>query len=265
VSYFGMQQNFDMKMAEIIIEDTYGDAVSITQKKKTLLKFGQSEEVTTAERTIALLGAGESHEAYVSDNLITHFASEAADTTTAVVEGHTISGGVFTFVVQTITLAGTTKTALTTPLARISRVANTGATDWTGPIYFAEDVTFTSGIPQTESAIHLVVPGGVNQSLKAATTLSNVDYWIVNGMFASVNRKSAGDVDAYLQVRNVGGVFRPQALLSVSTEGSTGVYLPFSPPLIVTKNSDIRVTAQSLAGSGIAVSAWVNGYLATVV
>lgn len=42
-----------------VIEDTYGDAVSVDLKKKDLLKFGRNEAVGTTEATIMTLPAGE--------------------------------------------------------------------------------------------------------------------------------------------------------------------------------------------------------------
>lgn len=265
MTYFGLS-DFDFRMAEIIIEDTFGDVVSVQDKKKTLLKFGDRDDVGTSRATVARLGSGELHETYVSSNTITHVASDSgSDTGSATIEYHTVDGsGNFTFGVQTVTLAGTTKTALTTPCARVSRMYNPTATEWVGNIYVAEDVTFTGGVPQTASAVHLVVSAGEQQSFKAATTISNSDYYIVTGGTVSVLKKTSATVDFRLEVRQKGGVFRPVAIVGASTTGVNSVYVPLYPPVIVPANADVRITAVSSAAS-TEVAGWMQGYLASVV
>lgn len=258
--------NFDVYMAEQIIENTFGDKVSVLDKKKTLLKFGKRTDLgSTTRSTLAIMG-GNLNETYVTDNTITHFSSSSAnDTGDCYIEGHTVTGtgtsAQFTFVTQTVTLAGQTKTALTTPLARVSRVANTSATEWEGDIYVAEDVTFTNGVPQTASAIHIQVPAGEQQSFKAASTISNSDYYIITGGAVTVDKKTNAVVDFRLEVRLVGGVFRPVALISC-TQGDAK-FIPLDPPAIVPKNADFRITGIASTTS-VEAGAWVNGYLASV-
>ena len=260
-------ENPDITYLETIVEGTFGDTVSVAQKKKTLLKFGDRTDIGTTRTTVALLGSGILNETYQTSNTITHVASTiGGDTGSLMVEGHTVTGtgtsAQFTFVVQEVTLAGHTKTALTTPLARISRMYNNTSTEWTGTVYAAQDVTFTSGVPQTTAAIHCVIPAGEQQSFKAATTVSNSDYYFVTGGAVSVARKTNAVVDFRLEVRGVGGVFRPVAFISCSQGDAK--YTPFNPPAIVPKNADVRITATA-STSNVEAGGWFNGYLAKVV
>jgi len=265
MSYFGAK-DFDISMAEAIIEDTYGDTVSVAAKKKTLLKFGdRSDLAATTRSTVAELGLAALNETYVTTDAITHFASSSgSDTGDCYIEGHTVTGtgtsAQFTFVTQTVTLAGQTRTALTTPLARVSRVANPTSTEWVGNIYVAEDVSFASGVPA--SASHIMVPAGEQQSLKAATTISNSDYYIITSGAVEVGKKTNAVVDFRLEVRLVGGVFRPVAFVSCSQGDSK--FIPISPPAIVPKNADVRITALA-STTNVEAGAWFNGYLASVV
>lgn len=260
-------KDFNTWLVEQIIQDTYGDTVSVAQKKKTLLKFGKRTDLgSTNYSTLAIMG-GNDNETFVTTNAITHFASSSgSDTGDCYIEGHTVSGtgadAQFTFVTQTVTLAGQTKTALTTPLARVSRVANTSATAWVGNIYVAEDVTFTGGVPQTATAIHIQVPAGEQQSFKAATTISKADYYIVTGGTVAVAKKTNAVVDFRLEVRLVGGVFRPVALVSC-TQGDSK-FIPLDPPVIVPANADVRIAALA-STTAVEASGWINGYLAKVV
>lgn len=260
--------SFDIWMAEQVILGTYGDTVSVAAKKKTLLKFGRRDNVGTTYRTLWNMPGTADHEAYPTTNAITHFASsDAGDTGSVAIEGHTVSGtgtsAEFTFVTQTVTLAGQTKTALTTPLARVNRVYNPTATEWLGSIYVAQDVTFTGGVPTVDSAVHMRTPAASNQSQKCATTISNLDYWIVTAVAGSILQKTSEFADLRLEVREVGGVFRERFNFAVSSSGGPTTRFEVYPPLIVPKNADIRMVAESGSANTI-ISAWINGYLAAV-
>lgn len=254
-------------LAEARIQDTFGDTVSVQEKKKTLLKFGKNVDLDTAWETVWVQGGDET---YVTDNLIdTISSSNAGDTQEVTIEGHTVSGtgtdAQFTFVVQTATLNGQNKVVLTTPLARVSRLANNSTTAFAGDIYVYEDDTLTGGVPNTASKIHLKVLGsaGDTQSFKAATTFSNSDYFICTGGWASVNKAASAAVDFEMQVRTVGSVFRPVARLSLNSTGSTTQQITFDPPVIVPKNADMRVRAIASAVN-CEVNASFYGYLAIV-
>ena len=248
-----------------VIRETYGDDVSVEAKAKDLHKFGRNISVNTGPATIMDLGSGETAENYVSTNAITHFASGTdADTSLSfVVEGHTISGGLLTFATQTVTTdasAARTKTALTTPLARITRAYGVNATTPTGPIYFAEDVTFTNGVPVAGNT-HLIIPAGKNQTRKASTSLSNQDYWIITNFYADVFEKTAGFAIVELQHRQVGSAFREVGVVSASNTGR-GIF-PFEPFYIIPKNSDVRLQAETNAD--IDVGGGIHGFLAKVI
>jgi len=209
------------------------------------------------------LPGSELHETYVAANTITHIASATAgDTEIVKLEGHTVDGsGDFTFVIQSVTLAGQTKTALGTPLARVTRCYNTGATDLVGAVYIAEDVTFTAGVPQTDTAIHAIVRAGKNQTEKCATTLSSVDYWIITHAYMDVLEKTAAFASTELQVREKGSVF----LQKVAFAASSGTHTSFSfdPYLIAPANSDVRLVAVA-DGASTDVGGGIQGFLATV-
>lgn len=243
------------------IYSTYGERASVESKKKSLIKFGRNELVSDAGSTLMTLPAGIDNETYVSDNTIAYFSSSnAGDTQDIKVEGHTLSGSDLTFSVQSVTLAGQTKTALTTPLARITRAYNDDSTDFAGVIYFYEDDTLTAGVPQTDAKVHMMIPVGTNQTEKAATSISSTDYWIITGFYCSVLNKTAAFVDVQIQIREIGKVFRTRANLGAASPGNVSK-LEFEPALIAPSNSDIRLVATA-STNGIDVSGGIEGYLA---
>ena len=240
------------------------DGVNVTMeaKNKDLLKFGRNQLVNTTKSTLMTLPAGTDNETYVSTNIITQISSSSgSDTNSVTVEGHTISGGVFTFVTQNITLTGQTLKALDTPLARVTRIVNNSGTDLVGNIYVAQTDTLTAGVPDTDALVHLIVVAGINNSEKASTTLSNDDYWVVTGFYADCLEKTAATAIIYLEVREVGETFINK--IDVAATTSFRGEHEFKPYLIVKPNSDIRLRSSANA-AGKDVSGGIRGVLLKV-
>ena len=258
--------NNPIHLAEREAFSTYGDSISVYDKNKSLLKFGRFDTLGATYETVWSQGGDET---YVTTNAIdTVSSSSASDTEVLYVEGHTVVGtgssSVFTFVAQTITLTGTTKAVLTTPLARVSRAYNISSNTLVGTIYVSEDDTHTTpGVPNTAAKIHLTIEAGENQSYKCATTFSGTDYFICTGGWASVNKKTTATVDFEMQVRLPGQLFRPVARVSCASAGLATTVINFTPHVIVPKNSDIRIQARA-STTAVEVNAAFQGYLASV-
>ena len=247
--------------AENEILGTWGDRVSVMTKGKTLNKFGRNEAVGTSTEMVWLYGGTET---IPSTNAIDKISSsDNGDTQSVTVEGHTISGSDLTFVVQSKTLVGQTETALDTPLARATRVYNNDSTDFAGTVYVYEDDTVTAGVPQTAAKVHLSTGGSDNQSMKCATSISSVDYWILTNWYCAVNEKTTAAADFELQIRLSGKVFRTRIQCEASSNGGPSS-LPLDPPIIIPPNSDMRVMATA-STSNVSVSSSVNGVLAIIV
>lgn len=253
-----------LHLAEEMIFSDYGDEVSVHQKAKVLLKFGRNEDVGTSEATIQHQPSGILHETFVSTNAIdTVVSTSAGDTEDIVIEGHTISGGVFTFVTQTATLTGQTEVTLSTPLARCTRLYNDDSTELAGVIsVFQGTDGSTAGVPTTAADVHLQLGAGEQQSEKASTTISNTDYWIVTRFYGDVLEKTASSAEIHLEIRQNGKVFREVAMCSASSNHRGD--FPFQPYLIVPKNSDIRLSAIA-DGANTDISGGIMGVLAKVI
>lgn len=167
-----------------------------------------------------------------------------------------------TFLVQTKELTGQTRAILDTPLARLTRLnirAQNRAVDTVGEIYGYENTSLTSGKPTDTTKIHITVPANKNQSEKASTSLSQSDYWIVTGFRGSLLEKSSAFADVELQVREIGGVWRP--VDDVATQTSPGVF-QFKPYTVIPKNADVRLVGTSDSTGNRDVSGSIQGYLA---
>jgi len=254
-----------IRIAEEEIRQNYGDVVSVARKAKTLFKFGANDVVGTSPETIWATGGDET---YVNTNTINKISSSSGDDTGDIlVEGHTIDSNYKSkFAVQTVTLTGTTKATLSVPLARVTRLAYLGSADLAGTVYcYEDDTTTTPGVPDTASKIHAQCAAPQNQTLKCATTISNVDYWIITDLTVGVKRNNSAAADFEVQIREIGNpnqTFRSVLFLSASTEGP--VTLNISPPLVVPRNHDFRIRGVA-STTGVALSAGANGFLAKVI
>jgi len=242
------------------IEATYGDRVKVN--RKTLHKFGRFQSVGTSETDINYLGIDPVHS---STNSITHFSStNAADNQTLTVEGFVIVNGVLFFQTQVITLNGQTKTALTTPLSRVSRIANTGSiTATAGDVYVYEDGAVTNGIPDDLGTVGNVMAATEQSTLFAGTSIAGNNYFICTGYWSYLGKKTAAYADIRFKTQAVGtGFYRTQSISNISNY--SGIEHRFEPYLIIPPNTDIDITATG-STSGIDVFAGFDGFFADII
>lgn len=273
-----LESSMGVSSAENVVLKTYGDVVSVKEKGKDLNKFGLNDAVGSNWATVAQFQGSEINETYLTTNGINAVvSSSASDTQNITIEGHTIDGsGNLTFATQTLTLTGQTPVALTTPLARATRafIANSGVFGTTpapavGTISVYDDTDgATSGVPDTDSAVKLILDAGFSQSEKASTTISANDYWFITNFSASVadGTKSANYVFFRMAIRDVpnGGAWRPLGQdIVLRIGGDSPPPVIFDPYRIVPKNHDWVIAAR--ADGGVAsVYAEAQGYLAAI-
>ena len=251
--------------AEREIQALTDDVVSIDRKAKSLIKFGKSADLTAD--TLDTVWTVGGYETYVTGNTIDYISSSSAlDNQTIKLECHTVSGtgtdAKFTFLIQEVTLNGQTPVALTTPVARVSHAYNSNGTEIVGRVTVYENTTVVGGVPSDATKIHIDIPQGLQGSFKGATTFSDNDYYILTGGFGSVSKKQEANVDFYLEVREAGGVFIQRAAVSASTGGPWDIEL--DPAVIVPKNADVRIRADSATNNAVVFGVF-KGYLAKVI
>ncbi len=118
-------------------------------------------------------------------------------------------------------------------------------------------------MPSTAADVHLQIFLGSQNSDKAATTISNVDYWIITGIHCEMMTKAASFAEVDLEVRLQGKVFRVLSDMTCTDNHSGDIQ--FKPYIIIPKNSDVRLRAISDSASGRDVSGEVHGVLAIIV
>jgi hypothetical protein len=258
------------RLAENEIFKSFGDTVSITDKGKSLNKFGTSDVVGTSFTTIAQFASGVINEISPTTNSIdTIVCTDNTFTGNVTVEGHTIDGsGNLTFVVQTKACNGNTEVTLDTPLARATRVFNASGTDLasTSDVVYVFDGTdgSTSGVPTTAADVFVLFTGDENQSEKCQTATSSVDYWIITGGRVTVASNKASSIEWRFEVRQKDGVWRVQDNGFLDTSNDTYYDELTVPYLIVPPNSDVRVRAKTNTQTDVSMTARIRGVLAII-
>jgi hypothetical protein len=249
----------EIQQAINVINSTYGDTVSVDAKQKNLLKFGSRTTVGATWETMMSTQGSELQETLLSSNGITTIVSSTSDTQDVKIEYHTISGSDLTFGVQTATLTSTTPVVLDTACARVSRIYNNSATALAGNIYVYE------GGSRTDANTHAYIPAGEQQTQKAATSISSVDYWILTHITMSILAKTTKYGEFRIEVRLPGQNYWKPVTQTFGCNDTIGtVDVEIEPYAVIPKNSDVRVAAQTNTGS-VSVAGGFNGYLASIV
>jgi hypothetical protein len=246
-----------------------GDYWSITQKDKSLSKFGRRDTLTTSKTTIADFDTGNSilSENLLTTNGITHISS--SNNTTDIgqiikIEYHTINAGgdELTFGVQSVALNGQTIVPLPVPAARVSRMYNSSGTELVGNIY-AHEGNVTAGVP-VPGEIHARISAGYQQTTKCATSISNVDIMLITSVTTSVlDIQGATNLEAVLiiETKALDGVWLPKFEWACSNSGTAAFHIDVDPVIIVPQNHDIRIVGKTTSGTAT-VTASFGGYLA---
>jgi len=258
-------QDYWISQALREIEADDGVVVSVDYRRQGLNKFGRNLDLDTGDRA-TIWDMGVDNETLVDDNLITHISSSSAsDTVQMTIIGHTIDGsGNFTEVKQTRTLAGQTKTALLTPLARVNRCYNSSSTDLVGDVYVYQDTAETNGVPSNLNLAHIKVNLLRQQSNKCQSTTADGEYLLIMSFDASVQKAQAASMDVEFQVKEPGGVWRERAVVGTVKNTGGALQLHMRPYLIVRPNSDFRLLAEGFTNSTFCVGQ-IQGVFASVV
>jgi hypothetical protein len=270
----------DSYLAQAIQEIRNSYNVEVALKGKILRKFGRN--LSLGANTLSTVGTFQgnaANETFATGNTIDRVISDdAADAGKQVtIEGQTVdtASGNMTFLVQTAILGEQTAVNLTTPLFRATRLFGSGGTFAAPQGALAGNIAVydnaASGgladfLPSTAAATKLFIAAGQQQSTKAASSISALDYYIITSAKLNIDRTSGGTVTASGDVywRQLGNEFRPLGLeFQARTSGNGSDTHNEKPYSIIPSNSDFRLMVQSATASTIA-SGHVGGYLARV-
>jgi hypothetical protein len=162
-------------------------------------------------------------------------SSNNGDTEDITVEGLDINGDL---VIQTVTLTGQTRKALTTSLWRANRAYNANGVDLLGDVYIYVNTAINLGVPVDKSKIRAYISVGNGQTLQAIYTVPNCCTGYFMGLEASVIKKTAAFAIFSGRTRAYGKVFRTQDVFCVSTNGTSNKVLTFPISLPFSERTD---------------------------
>ena len=239
-----------------------GDVVGTTY----VHKFGEAADFDTGDNEVtvwdgandALLGGGAMPYTYSATADIDTISSSAGDTVDIEVQGLDTN---WALVTQTKTLTGTTDAELATPLIRVFRMKNVGATALSGTVYLRTNGSAaTSGVPDTANTVRAIIGIGNNQTLMAVYTVPAGKTAYMDSFYAGTS--GANKTTNYrikLLARPTGTVFQVKHVSSLAQDGTSHFKHPHYVPKVFAAKTDIEITAQILA-AGVTAAGVSSGF-----
>jgi hypothetical protein len=182
-------------------------------------------------------------------------SSDAGDTQTVEVQG---LDGNYNLVVQSVTLNGQNRVALTTSLIRVFRFKNTGTTNFAGQVYVYVNTALTAGVPTDTTKVRAAVNDGNNQTLMAVYTVPAGYTGYMRDFYSSTagsSKNSQYVID--LVARPFGGIFQLKHRKAISDIGTSSDQHKYEEPEVFVEKTDIemRVSATAAGATGCSISA----------
>jgi len=175
-------------------------------------------------------------------------SSSANDIGTVEVQG---LGAGTNMVVQSVTLTGTNRVALTTPLLRVFRVKNTSATNWVGDVScYVTNAPTLGGIPTDTSLIRAHVVAENNQTEMGVFTVPYGEKVLIKRVyFWSSGAKKSAVYECSFWARSPGGIFRLQWKGAFDDDLESGVTQPYELGLVYSAGTDLEARVKILTAA----------------
>ena len=184
---------------------------------------GYNPAITTATDPEDIWGGGGTYNFSTTADIVSIASNDAADTQPILIDGLDED---YNEVRQIITLNGTTRVALTTPLIRVQLAQNFGSTNLAGEVFI---YTGTGAVPSLGDATVRAVINGSQITRQAICTIpaGKVGFFAQGkaGLEFESSGPAAGNFARVLfLVRRFGGVFRNVQTVTLAVSGSTVYY-----------------------------------------
>jgi len=160
----------------------------------------------------------------------------------------------YALTVQTATLNGQNRVALTTSLIRVFRVKNISAVDLMGNVIVYEDTPLTLGVPTLKSKIRAVVHAINNQTEMAVYTIPAGKTGYMRDWYASTSGAKKGSSHVLkVLARPFGQVFQLKHKASIIEDGTSYIKHEYVEPEVFVEKTDIEMKVNTdQGGSSIA-------------
>ncbi len=215
----------------------------------TVDKFGENPDIDTGStpEDICEIGGLYNYDAVGTAPIVSLISDDPADTMDIEVQGLDINGD---SVSQTITLTGTTRKALDTPLWRVFRMSNEGTINISGIVYC---YIGTGGVPALADR-RAVINDGNNQTLMALYTVPKGKVgFLYKGELGASRSNISGEAQTAYYSRRYGKVFKIKKRVNLSNSGSSIFQDKRSFPDIIPSLTDIKLTVESVSSNNMGV------------
>lgn len=228
-------------------------------------KFGDAPDFDTGDGVVTVWdGAddgGVDQMTYVyssTNNIDSIISTDTGDVVQVEIQGLDIN---WTQVVQTVTLSGQTRVALTTPLRRVYRMKNVGATDLAGTVScYVTNAPTSSGVVTDSSLVRAAIDNGNNQTLMAVYTVPEGKTAYVCAWYGAVsggNKSTNYKMELY--ARPFGGVFQLKHRSSLEDGGTSSIRFGYDVPVRFAEKTDLEMRA-SLTAAAVTGAAVAGGF-----
>lgn len=214
-------------------------------------KFGENPDIDTGTvpEDIWEFGGEYNYDPVGTAPIVSLVSDDPLDTQVIEVTGQDINRNE---VVQQITLTGTTRVPLTTPLWRVYRMANLADAggEINGVVYCYTGLTNTP----LASEVRAIIDDGNNQTLMALYTvpLGKVGF-LYRGELGSSRSVSAGQSQCAYYSRRLGKVFRIKKRVDLANSGSSIYVDKRSFPDIIPSGTDIKLRVENVSANNTGV------------
>lgn len=153
---------------------------------------------------------------------------------------------------QIVTLTGQTPVVLVTPLIRVNRMVNVGATDFAGDVYCFVNGTVTGGVPDTGADIRAMARVGNNQALSSVYSIPNGKTGYFCDGYTSISRAGvvAESADVTIKFRPYGSVFGTKARVSCVSTGSSSFNQGYRMvPIAIPGRTDLLLRCEAISAT----------------
>lgn len=213
-------------------------------------KFGENPELDLGDAEDIWDGGGTyTYDADSTAPIVSLASDDDADNMDIRITGLDIDGYE---VVQTVTLTGTTRVALPTPLWRVYRMENDGSTSITGTVFC---YTGTGTVPVIgDSTVRAVIVDGNNQTLMAIYTVPKgyVGY-LLRGEVGMSRTTLGGVAQCAYYSRRYGKVFKIKKRVDISQSGTSVYTDKRSIPDVIPALTDIKLRVENASANDTGV------------
>jgi hypothetical protein len=213
-------------------------------------KFGNNPKVDTNTDPEDVWNQGGTYTFLTSSAVLYASSSDGSDTVDINVQGLDADWAVQE---QSVTLTGTSQTAISGSWLRVFRAFNEDGTDLAGDVYIAETDDTTAGVPDTATKIKAKIDLADQQTLMAIYTVPDGYTAYMTRWYVAMAQSKSSYAIIKLQSRANSGVFRTRRRTGIEA-GSTDYQEHLNPAIPFAAQTDLKIVVDTVGANDIDIS-----------